>query len=752
MKKVEISIVIVHYKVEKQLLECLKSIIKSNIKYRYEIIVVDNDEERTIDKELRNKFPSVLYFKNSVNNGFGGGSNLGIGKARGSYIYLLNPDTIVLKNAINEQYEFIKKHKKAGIVSSLILNKEYKPYPLQGTEELTPFKAAIVYSWVNKIFPKNRITSDFWLKQTPLEKTRLADVVPLSSSIIKKSLLEKIGCFDENMFLYFEEYDLSKRIKKLGFKNYILPSAKVIHVWGESTKKEKNIEKIFSESRFYYLRKYFGLFPALLVSFLLSVNKKNLILFLILAVAFFLRTYKLSELMAFFGDIGWFYLSAKEMFLTGKIPLIGITSSHVWLHQGPIWTYLLGLVLWVFRFNPLSGAYLIAVLGTVCVYLVYRVCSELFSFRTGIIASALYATSPLVVVHARMPYITSLIPIFVLLFIYSFSKWLKGRNYYFCLSVFSLAILYNLELATVILGIFFLGTIFYFFFFNKCLLKKLLKKKIIALSLFAFVVPMLPIIVYDFQHNFVQTLGFGAWIAYRFLVFFGLPAIHQTNQAISAQSLFTFLFFYYQKLIFLPSAFISSLMLLLPLVAMSYFFLKTARKDYLKSDIFLTFLLFAVVFIGFMVANTPSEAYLPLFFPIVIIILAYAFDLIVKIKYLRIPLAISLLSITLLNSLSLISSDYFVGIKNGYGPSFASRLNMAKRIIVESENMSYNLYGKGRGSEFASFTSSYEYLLWWLGRAPSAKKERLAFYISETDKYIFLDKRMQTEDGAMAKK
>ena len=76
--------------------------------------------------------------------------------------------------------------------------------------------------------------------------------------------------------------------------------------------------------------------------------------------------------MNFIGDQGWFYISARDILLTGKIPLVGITSSHIWLHQGPYWTYMLAIMLFLFHFNPVSGAYLTAVIGLLTVFLIYR--------------------------------------------------------------------------------------------------------------------------------------------------------------------------------------------------------------------------------------------------------------------------------------------------------------------------------------------------------------------------------------------
>src|SRR5882762_6674950 len=119
----------------------------------------------------------------------------------------------------------------------------------------------------------------------------------------------------------------------------------------------------------------------MLLYYNIVVLKRNYLLYLILLLAAFLLFYRLSEFLPFIGDQGWFYISARDMLLTGQIPLVGITSSHVWLHQGPYWTYMLAGALWIGRFNPVFGAYLTSSLGLVGVWLLYKIGSEMFTSR-----------------------------------------------------------------------------------------------------------------------------------------------------------------------------------------------------------------------------------------------------------------------------------------------------------------------------------------------------------------------------------
>jgi len=179
-----------------------------------------------------------------------------------------------------------------------------------------------------------------------------------------------------------------------------------------------------------------------------SFLKKNIVIICILLLSFFLRVYQLESQMMFIGDFAWFYLSARDLLLTHSIPLVGITSSQTWLHQGPLWTYMLAIVLKLFSFSPLSGGYLAAGIGVLSVAVVYQTGLELFSKKVGLICAFLFATSPLIIVFSRMPYHTSPIPLFITLLLLYTYRWLKKGPQYFPYVLLFCAILYNFELAT----------------------------------------------------------------------------------------------------------------------------------------------------------------------------------------------------------------------------------------------------------------------------------------------------------------
>ena len=728
MKNITVSIIIVNYKVKEKLLECISSIYESKPKTSFEIVVVDNDEAETIEKELKVRFPKIRYIKSEKNLGYGGGNNLGAKNARGEYLFILNPDTFVYKNTIDELARYLIDNKDVGIASPLMIDKDKKPFTLQGTSELTPLKGIICLSFIEKLFPDNPFSRKYWLKDWDHRTDKQVEVCPGTAFMISRKLFEKIEGFDEKFFLYFEEDDVSKRTRKLGYKIYILAGAKIFHEVGASTKQLNNSGKIFSKSRFLYFRKHFGFLNALFVELFLNINKTSISILLLFILALSLRVYNLSNGMTFIGDQGWFYLSARDLLVSGKVPLVGITSSHTWLHQGPLWTYMLSLVLPFFKFNPVAGGYLTAFFGAATAILMYKVGKELFSAKVGGIAALLYATSPLIVFFDRMPFDPSPIPFFTVLYLYALVKWLKGNVNYFPLALFLIAILYNLELATFTL-FFPLALLFIYGFIKKRKYSVgIFNKRIVLYSLTSVIAPMMPVIIYDFSNGFKQTIVFLGWTLYKPFSF--LFNHSSGNLAVNLKTVAGFGLLNLQKLIFQENLIMSLILFIGGFMLLIYLVLKNRKLE--EARLILLFLL-AISLAGIIINQTPSDAYLPIIFPFIIFSNAILFEFLLKMKFSKYVSVLLLLLILLLNSYSILKNDLTTELKD--------RTNAADKIIKLTNNQEFNLIGKGAGSQFRSFTMNYEYLLWWKGYPVSENTVKTKIVVWETQKGIIISKK-----------
>jgi len=722
-----VSIVIINFKVKKELFNCLLSIYPSKQRVSFEIIVVDNDKKNTIEEDLKKQFPKVKYVKSPGNIGFGAGNNLGARYAKGGYLFFLNPDTEVLGGTIDALYKFISSKENVGAVSPLILDKDGKTSFVQGSQHLTLLRAIFSLSFIHKIFPNSSIAKKFFLNDWDKKTIKKTDVVPGTAFMIGKNIFNKIGGFNEKFFLFFEEADLSKRINALGLKNYIIPQAKIIHLGGQSTSKREDIKEIFDRSKFYYFKKWHGLLGAIIVQVFTSISKVHLLLTAILLVGFFLRVFKLSELMVFIGDQGWFYLSARNLIANHQIPLVGITASHTWLHQGPYWTYIVAFLFWIFNFNPIAPAYFTAFLGVLTIWLIYKVSKELFSEKIGLVSAVIYATSPLVIINDRFAYHTSPIPFFTLIFIFFIHKWLKGNPVFFVLSLISLGVLYNFELATTSL----FGVLFIFLFYGiirrKSWAVKIFERKVLLISILGFILSMVPVIIYDFKNEFPQTLVFGGWIFYKIF-----KSIAEFSSSSFDPGLITsFLVSKYKLLIISPYNSIAFLILFLSFI---YFLFKVFTQSKEKASYSILLFVFLFPLLSIYLNKTASDAYIPVLFPSVIAISSVFFASLVK--HLNMLGKITLFVIIFLNLNSILRGDFFVKEL-----AFRDRENVVDKIMTLIKDKSYNLIGEGEGSQFESFTMNYEYLLWRKGYPPSSKNEKFKIYISETSKGIIIKSR-----------
>lgn len=733
-KKVNVSIIIVQYKVRKILLDCIQSIVDKTNSKNYEIIVVDNDEIKTLKTALYKRFPNVIYVPNE-NKGFGQGNNIGAKFAKGEYLFFLNPDTELINDVISPLVSFLKHNKKTGIVAPILQHQEGGNFELQGLSTLTPLRAVAALSFINKLFPNNRLSKQYWLTGWNKSKIKEVDVVPGTAFMMTKRLYDSIGGFDENFFLYFEEFDLCKRVRDKGYEIYIAPDGKVMHLWGKSTAQRSDISAIFKKSRFYYFKKHFGIWSALLVEMFTRMSLGVLANVLFVSLALLILLYKLTSLMTFIGDQAWFYLSAKDLLLGQSFPLVGITSSHTWLHQGPLWTYLLAIALWLGNFNPVAGGYLSVGIGLLTLITLHGVSKKMLGERVAIIASLLYVTSPLVILHARMPYHTTPIPLFVLLYFFSLFQWIHGKKIYLSLSLFFLAILYNFELATVVLFAPLLIISLFGFITKQKYIKNLTRKNLYQSILFI-LIPMIPILIYDITHGFKQTVVFGGWLVMNALRTIGI-SLYESNTPQQSINIFYFTYELLQKLVFLPHGIFALLLLLISFAYVLFILYKKYTKHSIESGLLLSILWFTLTVVFYFGNKTPSEAYLPMLFPVVFLLISYFLSGVFRARALLLLVVGVIASV---NIVYLLKDNYLT--TNPGSLTMEIRKKAVKKIINDSNGQSYYLAGKGSGSQFESFLMPYEYLAWYADHPPTETKRARVFMLEEKGDIIGITRKL----------
>ena len=235
-KELLVSIIVLNYNAGKLLLDCIESIKKSSYQ-NIEILVVDNISSDGSQIKCKEKFPDVRLIENKKNLGYCGGNNIGIREAKGKFIVILNPDTIVEKNWLEELFSAYNKFGD-GLYQPKILSLNEEEI-IQSTGNMLH-----VFGFGYARDKGNKITH----KKEEIEKIGYASGTCLFTTT---NVIKKVGMLDEFLFLYHDDLDLGWRAAQIGINSYYVPKSKIFHVESYSLK--------WSAKKFYWLernRKY----------------------------------------------------------------------------------------------------------------------------------------------------------------------------------------------------------------------------------------------------------------------------------------------------------------------------------------------------------------------------------------------------------------------------------------------------------------------------------------------------------------
>lgn len=232
----KLSVVIVSYNVKYYLEQCLISLRCAKRGMEMEVFVVDNASIDGTADYITKRFPEVHYIQNKENLGFSKANNIAIRQATGKYVLLLNPDTIVGENTLNDCVTFLDSHPEAGATGVGML-KDNGGFAWESRRGLpTLLTAFCKLSGLCSLFPKSRIFGKYYMRYLDINIANEIEVISGAFNMIRKSALDKIGLLDEDFFMYGEDIDLSYRLLEGGYKNYYYPT-RILHYKGESTHK-----------------------------------------------------------------------------------------------------------------------------------------------------------------------------------------------------------------------------------------------------------------------------------------------------------------------------------------------------------------------------------------------------------------------------------------------------------------------------------------------------------------------------------
>jgi len=314
----KLSIIIVNYNVRHFLEQCLHSVKKAIKNTEAEVFVVDNNSVDGSSKMVMEKFPEIHLIENDKNLGFSKANNQAIKKARGKYILLLNPDTVVEEDTFEKCLAFMDQHQEAGGLGVKMIDGKGNFLPESKRALPTPSVAFYKIFGLTRLFPKSKIFSKYHLGYLNKDEIHAIEILPGAFMMLRKAVTDEIGMLDESFFMYGEDIDLSYRIIKAGYKNYYYPEATIIHYKGESTKKGSiNYVMMFYKAMIIFANKHFSRKNAAVFSVLI-----NLAIYFRAFIAIIHRVFKalffpLFDAMLTIGGY-YFIIPQWEMFKFGS--------------------------------------------------------------------------------------------------------------------------------------------------------------------------------------------------------------------------------------------------------------------------------------------------------------------------------------------------------------------------------------------------------------------------------------------------
>ncbi|OGD86943.1 hypothetical protein A2Z23_01615 [Candidatus Curtissbacteria bacterium RBG_16_39_7] len=272
MATTNISIIIVNHNTKELLKNCLSSIAKSKDNLAKEILVVDNASTDGSVQAIKN-FPGIQLIQNITNMGFSKACNQAIKKAKGKYILLLNPDTVLERDTLAEMVSFMDKNPKIGVATCRVElpNVEIDWASHRGFP--TPWRSFTYFSRLSKLFPGSRIFGGYHFEHEDLQKPHEIDSPCGAFYLVKSEAIKKIGLLDEDYFIFAEDLDWSYRIKNAGYKIFYYPKVKIIHHKGaasgmhkvesraEKKERKKAVESFYDTMKIFYEKHYQAKYP-----------------------------------------------------------------------------------------------------------------------------------------------------------------------------------------------------------------------------------------------------------------------------------------------------------------------------------------------------------------------------------------------------------------------------------------------------------------------------------------------------------
>jgi GT2 family glycosyltransferase len=269
----ELSIIIVNWNTRDLLRDCLNSVYAETEKTSFEVLVVDNASSDGSAEMVKREFLQVMLIENEDNLGFARANNQAIRQSSGSYILLLNPDTVVLSGALDKMVAFMRAHPDVDASGPMILNLGGSLHPpTRGNRYAFDFCAKFLLEECLLSYVPRLLIRKLGRRETYSSQPRQVNMVLGTCMMMTRTALDKVGLLDEQYFLFAEETDWFYRLKLLGGKTYFIPEARIVHHFARSVKQTDTVLKYSYRSRHLFMKKHHKKVQAYFPRFMVAID------------------------------------------------------------------------------------------------------------------------------------------------------------------------------------------------------------------------------------------------------------------------------------------------------------------------------------------------------------------------------------------------------------------------------------------------------------------------------------------------
>jgi GT2 family glycosyltransferase len=276
---VELSILIVNWNTKDLLRDCLQSIYSSAKNIAFEVIVVDNNSYDKSFEMVRDEFPEAILIQNRENAGFAKGNNQAYSASRGRVVALLNPDTVVYPNSFEKMIDYLDRQSAVGAVSCKFISPDgsfqfefFRRFP---TIRSIFFRYTNLGKSVDLNFYRGKALDRFFYKDRAFSETETIEQPGAVCLLMRRALLERIGLFDEQLPIFFNDVDLCKRIWNEGYSIHVLSDTHITHLGGSSfaNRPRRELVEDWHHGMVYYFRKHHGFARASLIFLMVFLDR-----------------------------------------------------------------------------------------------------------------------------------------------------------------------------------------------------------------------------------------------------------------------------------------------------------------------------------------------------------------------------------------------------------------------------------------------------------------------------------------------